>query len=133
MTGSYPYMAPENFLGKPYGKPVDVFSFGVLLWEMLSGKFAFYRYNKQDYKDVVIERGYRPTLDNSLSMRMKEIITESWHPNPEKRPTFDRMCLSLRTEYQELCMERDNNVTRSEHMMGASLRSFKTRLSNNNR
>lgn len=40
MTGSPPYMAPENYLGKPYGKPVDVFSFGVLLWEMLHCKFA---------------------------------------------------------------------------------------------
>lgn len=40
MTGSPPYMAPENLLGKPYGKPADVFSFGVLVWEMLHCTFA---------------------------------------------------------------------------------------------
>ena len=40
MTGSPPYMAPENFLGKPYGKTADVFSFAVLVWEMLHNKFA---------------------------------------------------------------------------------------------
>jgi len=39
-TGSPPYIAPENFVGKPYGKQSDVFSFGVLLWEMLHCKFA---------------------------------------------------------------------------------------------
>ena len=42
-TGSQPYLAPENFTGKPYGKPSDVFSFGVLLWEMLHSKFAVSR------------------------------------------------------------------------------------------
>jgi serine/threonine protein kinase len=39
-TGSMPYMSPEVLTGKPYGKPSDVFSFGVLLWEMLHFKYA---------------------------------------------------------------------------------------------
>ena len=38
------HQAPENFLGKPYGKPVDAFSFGVLLWEMLHCKLAVRRH-----------------------------------------------------------------------------------------
>jgi len=127
MTGSPPYMAPENFLGKPYGKSADVFSFGVLLWEMLHSKFAFYHYNKQDYKDVVVEKNYRPSIDNSLSARMKEFIKESWDPNPKKRPTFDRICLLLSAEYQELSMEDNEELTRSAHMLGASTRSFRAR------
>mmetsp|Transcript_16819 Transcript_16819/g.35141 ORF Transcript_16819/g.35141 Transcript_16819/m.35141 type:complete len:367 (-) Transcript_16819:399-1499(-) len=40
MTGSYPYLSPENFLGKPYGRSSDVYSFAVLLWEMFHHKFA---------------------------------------------------------------------------------------------
>jgi serine/threonine protein kinase len=39
-VNDFSYQAPENFLLKPYGKPVDVFSFGVLLWEMLHCKSA---------------------------------------------------------------------------------------------
>jgi hypothetical protein len=39
-TGSMPYMSPEVLTGKPYGKPSDVFSFGVMLWEMLHFKYA---------------------------------------------------------------------------------------------
>ena len=38
------HQAPENFLGKPYGKPVDAFSFGVLVWEMLHCKLAVRRH-----------------------------------------------------------------------------------------
>jgi len=124
MTGSPPYMAPENFLGKPYGKSADMFSFGVLLWEMLHCKFAFYNYNKQDYKDVVVERNYRPSIDKSSSSRIQELIKESWDPNPKKRPTFDRISLLLKAEYQELA-EGDGDITRSQHLMHASVRSFR--------
>lgn len=125
MTGSPPYMAPENYLGKPYGKPVDVFSFGILLWEMLHFKFAFYHFNRQDYKELVVEKSYRPSMDSSLSSRMKELIKESWDPDPKKRPTFDRISLLLKTEFQEVSMEEDKSGTRSERMLGASMRSFR--------
>lgn len=39
--GSLRYMAPEVALGKPYNLKVDVFSFGILLWQMLSLKTPF--------------------------------------------------------------------------------------------
>ena len=127
MTGSPPYMAPENFLGKPYGKSADVFSYGVLLWEMTHGKFAFYHYDKHDYKDVVCDRKYRPSIDNSLSPRMQELIKESWDPEPKKRPTFDRIALLLRAEYQDLETDSSHRdeISRSEKMMMASMRSFR--------
>ena len=135
MTGSPPYMAPENYLGKPYGYSSDVFSFGVLLWEMLHHRFAFYHYTKPDFKQIVIENGYRPSIDKSLcsSSRVSLLIKECWSPDPKKRPSFDRISLSLRTEYQELSMEKEDNgddeydLTRSQRLMHASVRSFRTR------
>lgn len=127
MTGSRPYMAPENFLGNPYGKSVDVFSFGVLLWEMLHFKFAFYHFTIQDYKDMVVNRNYRPSIDKSLSTRMQTLIKETWDPDPKKRPTIERVSLNLRAEFQEVSMDEDNETTRSMRMMNASRRSFTAR------
>ncbi|KAL7527620.1 hypothetical protein ACHAXR_005226 [Thalassiosira sp. AJA248-18] len=127
MTGSRPYMAPENFLGNPYGKSVDVFSFGVLLWEMLHFKYAFYHFTIQDYKDMVVKRNYRPSIDKSLSTRMQTLIKETWDPDPKKRPTIERVSLNLRAEFQELSMDEDNETTRSMHLMNASRRSFTAR------
>lgn len=128
MTGSPPYMAPENFLGKPYGKPVDVFSFGVLVWEMIHCKFAFYKYNRHDYKDVVVERNYRPSIDKSLPMRLNNLISESWDPDPKKRPTFDRISLLLRGEYQEYSQDmNEDDLTRSKKMQHVSMTSFRAR------
>ena len=36
-TGSYRFMAPEVFRHEPYGRPVDIYSFAMILYNMLSG------------------------------------------------------------------------------------------------
>lgn len=39
--GTYRWMAPEMIKHKPYGHKVDVYSFGLLLWEMVTGKIPY--------------------------------------------------------------------------------------------
>lgn len=129
LTGSPPYMAPENFLGKPYGKPVDAFSFGVLVWEMLHCKLAFYGYKFLEYKERVVEGNYRPPINESLTSRVQELIKECWAPDPKKRPPFERICLSLRAAYEEAAKEQGcvdlGGVSRSVRLVDKSVRSFR--------
>ena len=128
LTGSVPYMAPENYIGKPYGKGVDVFSYAVLLWEMLHQKFPFYHYDRQDYKMWVVEKNFRPSIDKSVSSRVQELIKEMWDPDPKKRPNFTRISLILRAEFQEISAGGgDAGLTRSQHLLHASVRSFRAR------
>ena len=42
MAGTWPYMAPEIYAGKPYDKGIDYWSFGCNIYEMLVGKSPFY-------------------------------------------------------------------------------------------
>jgi len=124
-TGSQPYIAPENFVGKPYGKPSDVFSFGVLLWEMLHCKFAFYHLpNPKDYTDLVCNRDFRPAIDKSLPLRLQTIISESWDPDYRKRPTFKRLAIQLGVELRDMSSDQDA-LNRSEQMLDKSARSFR--------
>ena len=140
---------------------MDVFSFAVLMWEMLHQKFAvrrfilhtvysamsipkgdngaltvhtfsvslqFYHYNRQDYKELVVEKNFRPSIDSSLSSRMKHLIKEAWDPDPKKRPTFDRLSKVLRAEYQEQATQADGALSRSESLLMLSVRSSRANL-----
>ena len=40
-TGTLIYMAPEVALSKPYSEKVDIYSFGVILWQLASGVASF--------------------------------------------------------------------------------------------
>lgn len=124
MTGSYPYMAPEVFAGKPYGCSSDVFSFGVLVWEMLHYKFAFYYLSKKDYGDVVVRNNYRPPINPSLPTVVRTVIKESLDPDPKRRPAFHRISVLLRTEYQDFADDSDM-LDRSKKMLDKSARSFR--------
>ena len=63
-TGSLRYMAPEVAQCKPYNHKVDVYSFGILLWELLTFKRPYYNLESNFYKQVIIN-GARPNIDSS--------------------------------------------------------------------
>ncbi|XP_027913081.1 integrin-linked protein kinase 1-like isoform X2 [Vigna unguiculata] len=60
-TGSYRYMAPEVFKHRRYDKKVDVFSFAMILYEMLEGEPPFSNYEPYDGAKYVAE-GHRPSF-----------------------------------------------------------------------
>jgi serine/threonine protein kinase len=39
--GTYRWMAPEMYKHKPYGRKVDVYSFGLVLWELVTGSLPY--------------------------------------------------------------------------------------------
>jgi len=62
-TGSLRYMAPEVALQEPYTEKVDVYSFGIMLWQMTNDKVPFRGMTKQDFMKNVVMGDLRPKLD----------------------------------------------------------------------
>ena len=54
MCGSPKYMAPEMIIGRGHGIKTDVWSFGVLIWEMLIGKTPFAKNYHEEAPPAVI-------------------------------------------------------------------------------
>jgi serine/threonine protein kinase len=62
MVGSVPYIAPEVTLGRPYNKKCDVFSFTILLYEIVSLKQPYNLGTKKDYFRKVVQGEKQPSM-----------------------------------------------------------------------
>jgi len=88
IAGTRRYMAPEVAQIMPYGLSADVYSFGILMWEMLSLKYAFKNHTREKhYKHVIVE-GNRPKVFKVWPFEIKNLLQRCWHKVPQERPTF---------------------------------------------
>lgn len=105
-TGSRLWMAPEIFgahkdyphLMEAFPMKADVYSFGILCFEILSGK--------QPFKDVKLSELYkeltaqpvplRPQLPPSCPGDLASLIRRCWDADPRRRPAFKKVCRMLR-------------------------------------
>ncbi|KAL8499049.1 hypothetical protein ACS0TY_022131 [Phlomoides rotata] len=87
-TGSYRYMAPEVFNHRKYDKKVDVFSFAMILYEMLEGDSPMSNYEPYEAARYVAE-GHRPMLRaKGFIPCLRELIEQCWAADMNERPSF---------------------------------------------
>lgn len=97
-TGTRRYMAPEVYLGIPYGPPVDVYSFSILLWQILSLKTPFDNYCTFDkHATAVYIKHQRPPLTRRWPKEIKKLLEKGWHKDPSQRRDISTICSILET------------------------------------
>lgn len=112
-------MAPEVVLNKPYDKSADVFSYAILLWELLTLEWAFNGLSTKDFFIQVAKHGQRPPLPNNGPPMTRSILAESWHEDPSRRPTMKRIGAVIRGELEDIAEDAEV-VNRTFHMMNRS-------------
>ena len=97
--GTRRYMAPEVALSDAYGTPADVFSFAILMWEILTLKHAFCNMKSVDeHEHHVYVRKKRPCIPLCWSKKMKKIMEKSWAHDPSVRPLVNQICDVMKCE-----------------------------------
>ena len=119
-TGSLRYMAPEVALGKPYNEKVDIFSFAILLWQMLSLETPFENYNVAKHSDLVIHGKQRPPINEKWPETLKNLLNGCWSHNLSERPDCQGVMDALRLEFnpylgesEESALDISNKTARS--------------------
>ncbi|KAK9070856.1 hypothetical protein SSX86_009424 [Deinandra increscens subsp. villosa] len=87
-TGTYRWMAPEVIEHKPYDHKADVFSFGVVLWELLTGKLPYDYLTPLQAAVGVVQKGLRPTIPKNTQPKLAELLEKCWQQDPSLRPDF---------------------------------------------
>ena len=94
-TGSLRYMAGEVALRQPYNEKVDVYSYGILLWQMAKDKVPFKGMNRADFMNQVVRKGVRPKIDKSWPKDFVDLLQSCWHVDFTQRPSFEMVSHSL--------------------------------------
>mmetsp|Transcript_9386 Transcript_9386/g.20867 ORF Transcript_9386/g.20867 Transcript_9386/m.20867 type:complete len:131 (-) Transcript_9386:151-543(-) len=91
-------MAPEVAADTPYGHSADVYSFGVMLWEMLTTEKPYAGYNKKMHNDIVVVKGGRPQINDKWSPSLVGFLKSCWHQDLTRRPTSAKASIILKRE-----------------------------------
>ena len=103
-VGALPYVAPEVYLTNSYSTKSDVYSFAIIMWEMITGMSAKGTMTAREMADKVAKEGYRPPLPSKAFQsfplhddRLFQLIQVAWASDPNIRPQFNAL-LSLLDE-----------------------------------
>ncbi|RGB42638.1 kinase-like domain-containing protein [Rhizophagus diaphanus] len=95
LFGVVPYMDPKKFSNRSYSlnKKSDVYSIGVLLWEISSGKPPFYVEGESYDCSLAFQivQGHRETTVPDTPIEYIKLYTECWDDNPDNRPSIQEV------------------------------------------
>lgn len=104
--GQMRYRAPEITLKLPYGKRVDVFNFGTVMWEVLTGQKPFENIERDaECAKLVAQAGKRLPIPTHLPVKLQHLIQICWNSDPKKRPSFKEIVAIVDTIIAEEKMQ----------------------------
>ncbi|XP_026158810.1 mitogen-activated protein kinase kinase kinase 7-like isoform X2 [Mastacembelus armatus] len=90
--GSAAWMAPEVFEGSNYSEKCDVFSWGIILWEVITRKKPFDEIGGSAFCIMwAVHRGTRPPLIKGLPKPIEILMTRCWDKEPTQRPSMEEV------------------------------------------
>ncbi|XP_027124591.1 serine/threonine-protein kinase HT1-like isoform X2 [Coffea eugenioides] len=104
-TGTYRWMAPEMIKEKHHTKKVDIYSFGIVLWELLTALIPFDNMTPEQAAFAVCQKNERPPLPSTCPLAFRHLINRCWSSNPNNRPHFEEI-VSVLERYAE-SLEKD--------------------------
>lgn len=107
-----------------------MFSFGILFWEVFSGKVAFDDMNFNEHFEQIVIKGKRPNAKlPGMRKSLIKLMGSMWEPEPRRRPDFKNICQILRNESKQLRHDHHESghhhhlTDRTAYLMGQSARS----------
>ncbi|CAJ1079399.1 mitogen-activated protein kinase kinase kinase 20 [Xyrichtys novacula] len=95
LVGTFPWMAPEVIQSLPVSETCDTFSYGVVLWEMLTREIPFKGLEGLQVAWLVVEKNERLTIPSGCPASFAQLMTSCWATEPKERPMFKQILSTL--------------------------------------
>jgi len=99
-VGTVSWIPPEIFEKKQYNEKCDVYSFGIILWELYYRKVPFSEISAFEIPLYVID-GKRPPLTKELPKGYSKLMKACWFGKSSRRPSFTQIIKAL-TKMQQI-------------------------------
>lgn len=98
VRGTLPWMAPELLNGSSsrVSEKVDVFSFGIVLWEILTGDEPYADMHCGAIIGGIVSNTLRPPIPENCDPDWRKLMEQCWSANPDARPSFTEVTDRLR-------------------------------------
>ncbi|KAL6330992.1 hypothetical protein AAG906_009420 [Vitis piasezkii] len=97
LRGTIPWMAPELFNSKNdlVTEKVDVYSFGIVMWELLTGEEPYGKLSSEEIIAGIIKGNLRPKIP-TCDPAWRSLMERCWSSDPGSRPDFSEIAKELR-------------------------------------
>jgi len=93
------WQPPEVLNNQEYDESADVYSFGIIMWELVAFGAPFAEYDHM-FKNIMMKRqeitkGLRPTIPEGTKEPFQDLMKKCWQTNPKERPDFSFVLMQL--------------------------------------
>ncbi len=94
VAGTFNWMAPELVEEGKINEKIDIYSFGMILYEMATNLIPF---KNLTHVQIITQllKGNRPFLPDDYDIRMKELVNKCWNQNASSRPSSNQVLAQL--------------------------------------
>ncbi|KAF8118205.1 hypothetical protein N665_0006s0197 [Sinapis alba] len=111
-AGTPEWMAPEVLRNEPANEKCDVYSFGVILWELVTSRIPWKGLNPMQVVGAVGFQNRRLEIPDDIDPTVAQIIRDCWQTEPHLRPSFTQLMRSLK-RLQGLNISNRGNTSES--------------------
>ncbi|RHZ79206.1 hypothetical protein Glove_151g117 [Diversispora epigaea] len=117
--GSLPCIAPELICKRNYTTKSDMYSLGIIMWEVITGETPFgnQKFNSNSDFAFAIINGYRPKIYKYIPYEYATLLKQCWDANPDNRPDADTIMKKIqsliRSLYNEIDKKQEQPVIQS--------------------
>ncbi|EXX55436.1 Ssk22p [Rhizophagus irregularis DAOM 197198w] len=115
--GVIPYVAPEIFRGEVFSKESDIYSLGMIMWELTTGRKPFFNIEHDInliYQIIDEKRPKRPEITTDAPKCFTNLMKQCWYSDPLKRPSITTI-KSIVDDWYRKCKKDDDILAKADN------------------